>query len=218
MIAAARLLALGLWPAILLLVLIVGILLGILIALWWLRRHRTPPPPPPPYTIPDTFNEGTLPTALGVRLMGTPADGSRLAPPSSAPSSVIWVDAGDEVLVHVDSMQVRILNQLVLVSVDLETDQTGRTPLVVSFSLGDANDPGGLLASTDDLPRGNGILAARWGRVLQNAVWASLLSLSRAHADERSGAPQAISITAGQLTLHAGTPFQAALLNTRGAS
>lgn len=164
---------------------------------------------PPCTRIPDTFGEKDLPAALSPRLMGTSADGSRTVPPSEG-SPVIWVDAGDEVLVHLDSTQIRILDKVVLVSVDLETDQTGRTPLIVSFSLGDANDPGGLIATTDDLPRGNGLLAARWGRVLQNAVWASLLSLAKDHADERSGAPQAISIAAGQLRLQSGTPFQAA--------
>jgi hypothetical protein len=39
------------------------------------------------------------------------------------------VDAADEVLVHLDSIQVRFLDRMIVVSVDLETDQTSRAPL-----------------------------------------------------------------------------------------
>jgi hypothetical protein len=110
--------------------------------------------------------------------------------------------------VHLDSTRVRILDRTLLVSVDLETDQTGRTPLVVALALGDAADPAGLIAVADALPRGNGLLAARWGQTLQSAVWASMLGLAFDHALERNQAPRGISVRAGQLQLHAGQPLQ----------
>jgi hypothetical protein len=93
-------------------------------------------------------------------------------PPAAAQKAVIWVDRGDEVLVHLDSVRVKIADRLLLMSVDLETDQTGRTPLIAAFALGDDKDPAGLVAVTDDLPRGNGVLASRWGKILQEALWA----------------------------------------------
>jgi hypothetical protein len=94
---------------------------------------------------------------------------------------------------------------MLLLSVDLETDQTGRTPLVVALALGNADDPAGLVATTDELPHGNGLLASRWGKPLQDAVWASLLGLATDHAEERGLAPQSITASAGTLQLSAAT-------------
>jgi hypothetical protein len=122
---------------------------------------------------------------------------------------VVWVDGGDEVLVHLDAAQVRILDRALLVSVDLETDQTGRTPLTVVLALGNATDPSGLVATTDEFPRGHGLLAARWGSALQAAVWSSLLGLAHDHATERGKAPRGLSAAPGLLTLHADDPLVA---------
>ena len=105
-----------------------------------------PPPPPSTYKVPDNFGEAELPGALSVRLMGTPANGVPPSGPTAAPSAVIWVNGSNEVLVHLDSTQVRILDGMLLVSVDLETDQTGRTPLICSFALSNSADAAGLLA------------------------------------------------------------------------
>jgi hypothetical protein len=156
--------------------------------------------------IPDKFDASTLARELALRIAGTPADGSIPAPLASR--AVIWVNAGSEVLAHLDSIQTRLLKGTLLVSIDLETDQTGRTPLIVALNLSaDPSDPAGLVATTDEYPRGDGRLAARWGRPLQAAVWASLLSLAQDHAAERSGAPRAITIVEGALTLQAGRPL-----------
>jgi len=199
--------------SVLILLLVSGLLLILLLALLLLRRkHRIGPPPLPPppdgtYKIPDNFGEADLPAALTTRLMGTPANG---VPANTAPataSSVIWVNGSNEVLVHLDSTQVRILDGMLLVSVDLETDQTGRTPLICSFALSTAADPAALLATTDEYPQGDGLLAACWGQQLQQAVWSSILSLANDHADERSLAPRGLVASAGKLSLSAGAPI-----------
>jgi len=164
------------------------------------------PPPCPPPKIPDHLDESALTSEISIRLAGTPADGT--AAPADAPQKVIWVEHGDEVLVHLDSMRIRIIDRAVIVSVDLETDQTGRTPLVVSFAVGRADDPAGLIAVTDEFPRGNGLLASRWGRPLQAAAWASLLGIANDHATERASAPMGISAERGRLSLKAGLPLK----------
>jgi hypothetical protein len=148
------------------------------------------------------------------RLGGTPADGS--APAAQPPNKVIWVDQGDEVLVHLDSVRTRTLDRMLLVSVDLETDQTGRTTLVVPLALGNANDPAGLVAVTDQYPRGNGLLASRWGESVQAAVWSTVLGIARDHAAERGAAPAGISAAAGAITLHAGPALSVASLSPSG--
>src|SRR5579864_4903469 len=190
-------------------ILLIGILIGLLLAWLFFRRPSAPPPPPPPPgpppKIPDQFDPPALSSTLQARLLGTPADGSA-APARPAANQVIWVDSGDEVLVHLDSIQAKILDKLVLISIDLESDQTGRTPLIVSFALGGAADPAGLVAATDEYPRGDGRLAARWGEAVQAALWSTLLRLAQDHADERGKSPVGISTSSGALTLHAGDP------------
>jgi hypothetical protein len=197
-------------------VLLVGILIGLWLAWWFFRRVPPPPEPPPcpppgpcpPPKIPDQLDAPALSSALQLRLQGTAADGS--AASGTIGNQVIWVDAGDEVLVHLDSVQARILEKLLLISIDLESDETGRTPLIVSFALGNATDPTGLVAATDEYPRGDGRLAARWGESVQAALWSTLLSLAQEHAAERGKAPVGISTTPGSLMLHAADPTRTA--------
>jgi hypothetical protein len=195
----------GVFLMIVLLLIALAFVLGWWLALWF--RKSVPPPPPPGYSIPDNFNEQNLPAALQVRLLGTPANGVPAVTASTPPSQVIWVDGVNEVLVHLDSTQVRILNGTLLVSVDLETDQIARTPLVCAFALGSTGDQAGLLATAAQFPQGNGNLAATWGPQFQQAVWSSILSLSNDHASERNLAPRGIFAAAGQLSLSAGAPI-----------
>jgi hypothetical protein len=197
-----------------LLALVLGICIGLLLAwIWWRRHHATPPPPPPPcppYTIPDQLGETELTTQISVRLMGTTANGVPLpavAAGTPPPAKVIWVDHGNEVLVHLDSTAVRILDRTVLVSVDLETDQTGRTPLVCSFAISGSGELGGLIATTDEFPRGLGSIASCWGQQLQSAVWSTLMGVVNDHAAERSLTPRALSASAGVFSLNAGAPL-----------
>jgi hypothetical protein len=163
------------------------------------------------------LDEATLAATLAARLAGTAADGRRTAAiaatpiaAGAAPLPVIWVDGGDEVLVHLESVQAKMVDGgVLLVSVDLETDQTGRTPLIVRLALPVSGQAAGLVATTDAVPTGNGLLAARWGTVLQNAVWAALLGLAQDHATQSGLAPRGIGVTAGQLTLQPGAPLAA---------
>lgn len=154
---------------------------------------------PVPHLYRDRVTDAALAQELRVRLAGAPADGS--AAVSTPAAQVIWVDAGDEVLVHLDSIHVRILHRMIIVSVDLETDQTGRAPLIVPFALGSVRDQAGLIATTHELARGNRLLAARWGGILQSALWAALTGLAKDHADERGQQSYAIHALPGRITL-----------------
>jgi hypothetical protein len=164
---------------------------------------------PPPLQIPDSFTEATLATELAHRLVGRAASQTPVLSTARFPSKVIWEDAGSEVLVHLDSVQTKLADGLLLVSADFECDQTGRTPLVAVFALTNGADAAGLFATTDELPRGNGLLAARWGIIFQDAVWAALTSLISDHAAERKLFPLALISTGGQLNLRSGPPITA---------
>src|SRR5438067_1634851 len=87
----------------------------------------TGPKRPQHHRIPDHLDEAALAGALAGRLAGSSASGARLSPEQTRATRVVWVQAGDEVLVHLESTRVRISERLVLVSVDLECDQIGRT-------------------------------------------------------------------------------------------
>lgn len=155
----------------------------------------------PQVTIPDHLDGPALAGHLSARLAGTPADGSAAA--STTPAQVVWVDGGDEVLVHLDSTSTQIVGQTVLVSIDLECDQTGRTPLVVAFAL-PSTEQAGLVVATDEYPRGNGLLASRWGGAVQAAAWSAMLTLIADHASERGLAPLGLAVSDGRLHLISG--------------
>jgi hypothetical protein len=158
----------------------------------------------------------TLAAELALRLIGRPADGSQPAAglATLAPKQIVWVDAGDEVLLHLESIAVQIIANSLVVSVDLECDQTGRTPLVAAFALGTGSDAAGLVAVTDELPHGNGLLAARWGSQLQTAVWAAILGIAQDFAAQQNAAPRGIGAVDGLLHLEVGPPLQAAASST----
>jgi hypothetical protein len=143
---------------------------------------------------PGTVAGAPLLRALRDGLQGTPVDGGPTLP-DKAP--VVWVDAGDELLVHRDSLKVRFAPGIIVVSVDVETVQTGRQRLVVPLALGargEPSSPSGLVAVTSREPYTHPLLAARWGRILQDAVWSALVAMATRHAGGRGLALRGISI------------------------
>jgi hypothetical protein len=168
-----------------------------------------------PFRYPERYSDATLAAELSIRLPGKPASGGTLpltAPGAHTPA-VVWVDAGSEVVVYLDSVKVKIAGSTLMVSIDLECDQTGRTPLIATLALAAPGDPAGLLAVTDDLPRGNGVLAARWGGAVISAVWAAMLGLVQDFASERNLAPAGFAASNGMLLLIASEPI---VVNTGG--
>lgn len=165
-----------------------------------------PPAPPsasgPSFKYPERFSEATLAAELSNRLVGRPASGVAPAPPAAGRiPTVVWVDAGSDVLVHLDSIRTRLTSGSLMVSVDLESDQTGRASIVVVFGMGATNDPAGLLAVTDETPRGRGILVGRWGAIVRDAIWAALLAMIADFATERQETPSGFAAEGGFLQL-----------------
>lgn len=122
----------------------------------------------------------------------------RLARPHAGRNGIVWVKDGDEVVVWLDSLSVRLEPGAVRVRVDLETEQTGRAPLDVVIAVAEPSAPPSLLAVTDETARGDARLAARWGQTLQDAVWGALLEL----ADDTAG----IGAAAGRLVVRKREP------------
>jgi hypothetical protein len=150
------------------------------------------------------LEEVTLSAEIGRRLGGVSADGSTI-PVGLAErlGRVVWTDRGDDVLVYLNSVRAKVLDRMLYVSIDLETDQTGRTPLICVFALGSATDPAGMVAVSDELPRGNGLLASRWGDSVQAAVWNALLGILSDFAKASSLSPAGFAALPGTLVLRA---------------
>ncbi len=155
------------------------------------------------YAIPDVLGESAVRAIIQRALAGNPN------PTADANSSqiVVWDDFGDQVLVHLDSVQLRLVRTFAFVSVDFECDQAGRAPLIVTFAMGGVRDAAGLVATTDDAPRGHPLLASRWGRIYQETVWAALIGTARQHASERGKVPRSIHVLDGHLRLGAAAPL-----------
>jgi len=91
--------------------------------------------------------------------------------------AIVWEHEGDAVLVHLAALAVELSAGIVLVSVPLETDQTGRGIVSCSFAIGEAGRGGEMFAVAGELPHGDAVLVARWGRLLQEAIWSALVAL-----------------------------------------
>ncbi len=151
----------------------------------------------------DTVDEGDLRTLLQRALAGNADLDSA---PGGRDRTVVWDDSGDQALVHLDSVVVRLLANSLVVSVDLETEQTGRAPLIVVIAFGSDRDPAGLVATTNALARGNATLAARWGRALQETIWTALMRMASAHANERGKVPVSLHVMKNRVRFGAAEP------------
>jgi hypothetical protein len=102
----------------------------------------------------------------------------RLGAPGAEPGGIVWVKDGDEVAVWLDSLTVQLEPGLIRVRLDLETEQTGRVPQDVVIAVAQLSARPSLQAVTDETTRGDVRLAARWGQILQDAIWGALLDLA----------------------------------------
>src|SRR6185312_2434993 len=91
--------------------------------------------------------------------------------PGSA--TVIWSDGGAQILLHVGQLQAITQGSVLVVAVDTESAEFGVAPLVVRFVFGSEQDPGFLIAATDETALGHPQVAARWGELFRDVIWAA---------------------------------------------
>jgi hypothetical protein len=150
------------------------------------KGKQPPPPPDTCFQIPDTLTESDLTARLHSALTTSTA--------GSKADTIVWQDRGDEVVVYLSTLQVRLAPPAVFAAIELESDQTGRHSVIVRFVFGDPQDPAGLFATTDEVVRGNSLLATRWGPIFRDLIWSALTRLSSNHAVERGLAPLRLSV------------------------
>jgi hypothetical protein len=90
---------------------------------------------------------------------------------------IVWEDAGQRVLLHLDSLRARIVDGWLLCQLHLETDQTQRQALQFVYYLGVPNEGGGVQAASTinaaTVPASQ--LADRWGAHVQRLLWDAVL-------------------------------------------
>lgn len=108
---------------------------------------------------------------------------------------VVWVDAGDEVVVDFDATRVALTPGMVLVGLSLATDAHAPATVSVPVAIGTPERITGLHAVTPRVPEGPVDLVTRWGRAVVAAVWSALVDVVDAMAgavgEDLDGAPLA---------------------------
>ena len=93
---------------------------------------------------------------------------------------VLWRDADSELLVFPAETRVRLAKGFVLVELTVASDQSGRDTLVFPFRVGSSPNEAVATAVTETVPRGNAIVAARWGATATRIVWHAVLRAGEA--------------------------------------
>lgn len=98
-------------------------------------------------------------------------------PPGSAAESVVWTLAGNELLVLLAKVAVKLVGDgIALVLIPVHCDQAQEATVTVPIALGDDKRPAGLLAATEDRPRGPAAVVDVWGDALTALAWQVLLA------------------------------------------
>ncbi len=103
---------------------------------------------------------------------------------------VVWTNGDSEALVHPAKTRVALQPGLLLVELVIDTDQTGVANLVIALRVGTSARDATLVAVTEQAPRGNALLAARWGAIAQNELWDALLRVGQVQLRRRENTAQ----------------------------
>jgi hypothetical protein len=116
------------------------------------------------------------PAAAG--LPEPPADPPPDRRPGAAAGVVVWSQADNELLVAPAKIEVRLDEGIVVVRIPVYCDQAPQAVLTVGFAVGERRRPAGLLAVTEDRPRGPADVVDVWGDAVTAFAWQVLLSVA----------------------------------------
>ncbi|CAN5819531.1 hypothetical protein BH11PSE8_BH11PSE8_41440 [soil metagenome] len=123
-------------------------------------------------------------------------------------SPVLWREGDSELLLGPAFVSTRLADGIVAFTLPVICDQAGSTEVHVSFVVGSPKRPAGLIAATEERPRGPAAVVDVWGDRLTAFAWRVLLELIRMIAAgsgrDQDGAPLvpvAMSASANGLTV-----------------
>lgn len=114
---------------------------------------------------------------------------------------VIWRDGDSRILLHVGKLRAVVAGSALVVAVDTESAELGVQPLIVRFVFGSEGEPGFLVAATDATALGHPQVAARWGELFRDVIWAAFARLVEVSAAGRATSGARLTDHGLELTL-----------------
>jgi hypothetical protein len=109
------------------------------------------------------------------------------------PGTQIWTSGGSELLVQTGKIRVSLDDGLVVIGVPVSCDQVASVVIQIPFATGSKDSPAGMIAATEDRPRGPAAIVDFWGEALIAFAWRIFLTATtRAAAAggvDRDGVP-----------------------------
>ena len=114
---------------------------------------------------------------------------------------VVWSDGGSRILLHVGKLRAVVAGNALVVAVDTESAELGVAPLIVRFVFGSEGQPGMLVAATDATALGHPQVAARWGGLFRDVIWAAFARLVEVSTAGRTATTGRLTDQGLELTL-----------------
>jgi hypothetical protein len=92
-------------------------------------------------------------------------------------NTVIWEQAGSELLVHLKKTRIAVLEGMVLVGLTVQTIETETVEITVPFAVGRPDRLAGMVVTAEAQPRGPSVIVDLWGESLTAAAWQALLDV-----------------------------------------
>lgn len=119
---------------------------------------------------------------------------------------VIWSDGGAQLLLYAAKLRAITQGNVLIVAVDTESAEFGVAPLIVRFVFGSEQEPAFLVAATDETALGHPQVAARWGDLFRDVIWAAFARLAEVSAAGQTPAGLRLSPAGLELTTHEPVP------------
>jgi hypothetical protein len=119
---------------------------------------------------------------------------------------VIWSDGGAQILLYAAKLRAVTQGNVLIVAVDTESAEFGVAPLIVRFVFGSEQEPAFLVAATDETALGHPQVAARWGDLFRDVIWAAFARLAQVSAAGKTPAGLRLSPTGLELTTNEPVP------------
>jgi len=122
--------------------------------------------------------------------------------------SVLWRKGDIQLLVHVSRVEIGLDDGSITVNIPVECDETGRTEVTVVFAVGSSRRAAGVLAATEDRPRGPVPIVTLWSEELVALAWRGVMEgvvgLAGATGADEDGAaliPATFAVTADRVAV-----------------
>jgi hypothetical protein len=138
-----------------------------------LAASNDPTKPMPPGTPGD-------PIRLSIELLPKliPAAARLALGQTTTNAEVVWSDGGDELVVDVFKISVKLAPGFVQFAIPVRCDQTGAAVVQLALAVGGPDRPAGLFAAAERRPRGPAAVVDRWADALVALAWGTLLQLA----------------------------------------